>query len=251
MVRFWVSFICAIYGLVACDKMTDASDARIAVATNFKPVMDVLEARFEAETEHEIDIVTGSTGALYAQITQGAPYDVFLSADQLRPQKLEEGGHAVEGMRFTYALGQLALWHPENAPINLQRLIDPKLRRLAIANPELAPYGRAAHDVLKALGFEEMLQDKLVYGENIGQTFAFIRTGNAEIGFVALSQLLELPEAARGAWLLIDGQLHAPIRQEAQLLQRGADNQAAIAFLDFLRSRAATDIISTLGYDVL
>ncbi len=248
MIRLLVSFFCVIYGLAACGQASEKTTARIAVATNFKPVMVALETRFEAETGYDIETVTGSTGGLYAQITQGAPFDVFLAADQERPQKLEESGHAVEGRRFTYAIGRLVLWRAASGQIGLESLRDPHLLKLAIANPELAPYGRAALGVIEELGLQKKLQDKLVLGENIGQTFAFIKTGNAELGFVALSQVLSLPEAERGTSFPLESRLYQPIRQDAQLLKHGSDNRVALAFIDFLRSQDAADIIASAGY---
>ena len=248
MIRLLVSFFCVIYGLAACGQTPEETTARIAVATNFKPAMAALESRFEAETGYDIETVTGSTGALYAQITQGAPFDVFLAADQERPQKLEESGHAVQGTRFTYAVGQLVLWSAASGQVGLESLREPQLLRLAIANPELAPYGRAAQGVIEELGLQKKLQHKLVLGENIGQTFAFIKTGNAELGFVAFSQVLSLPKAERGTSFPLERRLYRPIRQDAQLLKRGSDNMVALAFIDFLRSQGAADIIASAGY---
>lgn len=248
MTRLLVSFLCAIWGLAACGNGVESNHARVAVATNFKSVMDALETRFEAETPYEIETVTGATGGLYAQILQGAPFDVYLAADQTRPEKLEEAGYAITGTRFTYAIGQLVLWHPEAEPVDLDSLKNPKLRKLAIANPALAPYGKAAQSALDKLGLDAILQDRIVFGGNVGQAMAFVKTGNAELGIVARSQILSLPQAERGAHFLLDATLHAPIRQDAQLLKRGENNKAAKAFLAYLASDEAAEMIADHGY---
>jgi len=225
MTRF-LSLLFALFsiGLSACSQAPDASHARIAVATNFQPVMEKLAAQFETRTNYRLETVTGSTGLLYAQIINGAPYDVFLAADEARPQNLSANGQGVAGTRFTYALGQLVLWHPEKTSIGPDNLKAAHVRKVALANPELAPYGLAAAHVIDGLGLTVSLKDKRVLGENIGQTFAFVKTGNAALGFVALSQVLGLPEGEQGAYWMPPQRLYTPIRQDAILLKRGQDN---------------------------
>ncbi len=224
-------------------------DALVAVATNFKPVMDELKPTFEAGSEHTITIAAGSTGKLYAQIKNGAPFDVFLSADQTHPALLVSEGRAAPASMFTYGIGRIVLWSPTETDLSAERLERGNFRFLALANPKLAPYGKAAEQVLQGLDVYDALKDHLVFGENIGQTFAFIQTGNAELGFVAQSQVLSRPENKRGQIWLVPEALYNPIRQDAVLLGRGQDNQAAADFMDFLRSEPARAIIQRHGYD--
>lgn len=229
-----------------------AGDAVVAAAANFKDALDQLEADFESRTGHKLNVTTGSTGKLYAQIINGAPFDVFLAADQERPRLLEESRYAVEGSRFTYAVGRLVLWSPNRALITgdgAAILRDGRFRRLAIANPDLAPYGAAAKDVLEALSLWEALQPKIVRGENISQSFTYAATGNTELGFVALSSIIGL-EIHSGSYWEPPPHLYTPIRQDAVLLKRAADNDAARAFTDYLKSEDARAIIAGLGYGV-
>jgi molybdate transport system substrate-binding protein len=229
--------------------------ARIAVATNFAEPAQALAEAFAAETGHTLVLSTGSTGTLYAQIAHGAPFDVFLAADTVRPARLVEAGRAVADSRRTYAVGRLALWtlDSEGEP-PLQRLRAGRYRRLALANPELAPYGAAARQVLDRFGAETADHGRRVLGANIGQTHAFVATGNADLGFVALSQL-HRPDtppdtSLDGRYELIPADWHDPIRQDAVLLVRGADNPAARAWLAFLATPHARDIIASYGYEV-
>jgi molybdate transport system substrate-binding protein len=218
----------------------------VAVAANFLDTLRDVEAAFEAATGHQVTTVAGSTGKLYAQIVNGAPYDVFLAADPERPARLEAEGLCVSGSRVTYALGAIALWSPEADLVDEQGAIlrDGDFRHLAIANPQLAPYGQAARQVLEKLGLWETLQGRIVRGENIAQTFQFVVSGNARLGFVALSQL----DAARGGsrWL-IPGDFYTPIRQDAVILK---DSAVARAFLAFLAGDAASELIRNRGYAV-
>lgn len=236
-------------GLIAtCSGPAPTDRAHIAVATNFKPVMDELEAAFEADAGDVLTVSAGSTGKIFAQIRHGAPVDVFLSADQARPSLLEDGAEAVAGSRMTYAIGQLVLWRKSEGSVEPGALAAPNLGRVAIANPELAPYGRAAMETLAVLGLAETLADKRVLGENVGQAFAFVETGNAEFGFVALSQVLALPAGATGAYWTVPGEHYQPIRQDAVLLKRGADKPVARGFMAFLKSDEAREIIGAAGY---
>ena len=227
-----------------------AERVQVAVAANFKSTLDQLETEFERQTGHDLQASSGSTGKLYAQIRQGAPFDVFLAADQLRPALLEEEGVGVSSMRTTYAVGRLALWDPKGGEIGPDVLFERDFNRLAIANPDLAPYGAAARDVIDGLSATENLARRMVYGENIGQAFAFVATGNAEIGFVALSQLRSLPPQRQGAYWLAPSSMHEPIRQDAVLLISGEENIAATSFMTFLKSETARRIIEQAGYDL-
>jgi molybdate transport system substrate-binding protein len=234
--------------LANCSQPEARSSATVAVATNFKPTFEQLVTDFESRTGYEIETVSGSTGKLYAQIIHGAPYDIFLAADQTRPKKLVQDGHAAMPDRFTYAIGSLALWSRHETDITPDSLIDPGMKRLALANPDLAPYGLAARQLLDRLDLTETLRSKFVFGESVGQTFAFVSTGNADMGFVSAAQVLALPEGARGSYWLVPRQLHGSIAQDAVLLERSKSNQAALAFFAFLKSPEAQETIRLSGY---
>ena len=229
-----------------------AEEALVAVASNFVGIASVLEADFERATEHELTITSGSTGKLFAQIVHGAPYDVFLAADRQRPRRLVEQGYAVEGSQRTYANGRLTLMaslgdeRATDASDAVTRLKQGDFDRLAIANPDLAPYGRAAQEVLRHLGIADEVSSRVVRGENIGQTYALVSTGNADLGFVARAQR---PTQAHSVWS-IPSSMHSPIRQDLVLLDRAKDNEAARAFVAFLEIPAARARISAAGYEV-
>lgn len=241
---FWI----CVFGALSVGAPAAAADVRVAVAANFKSAADALGAAFEERSGHTLVLMSGSTGKLYAQIVNGAPFDVFLAADQARPRRLENDGVALAGSQFTYATGQLVLWDPAGSAVGPDRLAAGNYRRLAIANPNLAPYGAAAQQVIAALALSGETDGKLVYGENIGQAFAFVRTKNAELGFVALSQVWSLPAETRGAYWTPPPALYAPIRQDGVLLARATDNEAARAFVEFLKSDDALAIIDSFGY---
>ncbi|MEL7536677.1 MAG: molybdate ABC transporter substrate-binding protein [Pseudomonadota bacterium] len=219
-----------------------AEVARVAVASNFSTAAKLLAAEFEATSIHRIRLSSGSTGKLYSQLRLQAPFDAFLAADQERPRLLEAGGFAVAGSRFTYAVGRLVLWSPTADSVGPRDLERGEFRRIAIAQPALAPYGAAAIEVIESLGLRATLEPKLVYGENIGQTFAFVASGNAELGFVAASQL---GDRAGARWLPPEAS-HLPVRQDAVLIN--ADSMAAREFLAFLRSDAALALLHDFGY---
>lgn len=246
----WI--ICVVFGLSGLVSWPAAAEtALIAVAANFAVPLDALRPDFERAYGHELKIAIGSTGKLYAQIVKGAPFDVMLAADQARPRKLEREGHVVSGSRFTYATGRLALWS-RNANLAgddvAAVLREAKFRRLAMANPELAPYGLAARQTLEALRMGGRFKDKIVMAENIGQTFAMVSTGNAEAGFVALSSLLTPGVRITGRHWPVPPRLHQPIRQDAVLLRHGDGNPAAIDFLAFLKTPKAGAVIARFGY---
>ncbi len=229
-----------------------AGTALVAVAANFAEVAQRLKPLFRRASGNDIVITVGSTGKLYAQIVNGAPYDILLAADQRRARLLEEGGQGVAGSRFTYATGQLSLWSPDPAAIAPGQgpalLAGGNFRHLAIANPRLAPYGAAARQVLERLGQWRRLQPRLVMGQNIGQVFSMVATGNAELGIIARSYALSPRNTRPGSRWDIPPGMHDPIRQDAVLLKRGRDNAAARAFLTFLTSPAARAVIAGFGY---
>ena len=224
----------------------------VAVASNFKVTATELALVFEAETGHRVRLSAGSTGKLYAQIVNGAPFDVFLAADVERPRLLAESGLGIETSRFTYATGSLVLWFvdPATAGRDCRKLLDGGLDgRLAIANPELAPYGRAAREFLVEAGYWALLEDRLAVGESIAQAFQFVATANAEAGLLALSQTTQRTRMApRGCVWQVPRSMHAPIEQQAILLDRAAGNPAALALLEFLQNKAAREIIAAHGY---
>ncbi len=230
-----------------------AAEALVAVASNFAEAAERLQAGFEAESGHKLIVTTGATGKLYAQIVAGAPFDVMLSADQARAVRLGDEGFAVADARFTYAIGRLTLWSPDPArtPADGRALLAAgDFRNIAIANPDLAPYGAAAREALQAMGLWETLRDRIVMGENIGQTFAMVATRNADLGLVALSYVLSPRNAETGSRWDVPQDLYAPIRQDAALMTRAADNPAARGFLAYLRSDAARAMIEAAGYGV-
>ena len=222
-----------------------AETAHVAVAANFTAAAEELAAVFAAESGHDLILSFGATGGLYTQITQAAPFDVFLAADTERPERAIAEGFGVEGSFFVYAEGQLALYAPGRDVSGGEAVLEGDFEKLAIADPDAAPYGAAALETLTALGLYDAIGPKLVMGENISQTLQFVESGNAEMGFVAASQVLGKADV----WLL-PTELHAPIAQGAVLLRAGEDNAAARAFLDFLKSDAAVAVIEASGYSV-
>ena len=243
----------SVLGMLLCllPGLTAAAQIRVAVASNFTATLQRLGAQFEAQTGHrdQLLISSASTGKHFAQISNGAAFDIFLAADAEHPELLEDRGFGVRGSRFAYAEGRLVLWVPQADAQSDPRdyLTAGRFRRLAIANPRLAPYGLAARQVLESWRLWDVLQDKLVSGENVAQTLQFVATGNAEAGFVALAQLRGAHLAPGGARWLIPPELHAPISQHALLLRPG---RAAEAFMDYLRGDAAAGILRAAGYRV-
>ncbi len=228
-----------------------ADEALVAVATNFLGPAQALAEEFRRETGDEVRLVSGSTGKLTAQILRGAPYDAFLAADRERPALLVEKGAARADSRFTYARGCLALWSRDPERIGgdgaeALRAVD--VRRVALANPALAPYGAAAEDVIAAFGLTDALAAKLVLGENVGQAQAMVATGNAALGFVALSGIAGPGRNPGGSRWVVPEDLHAPIRQDAVLLARAAPDGVAARFLAFLKREEAQSVIADYGY---
>jgi molybdate transport system substrate-binding protein len=238
-----------VLGLTAAAGLALAETVTVAVAANFAKPLAALERAFETETHHELESRVGSTGQTYAQILNGAPFDVFLAADQERPRLLVEQGLADAASRFTYAEGRLALWTQDPKfieSLDLHLLAGNEFRWLAIASPELAPYGAAAKETLIALGLWETLQHRIVRGQSIAAAFAMAATGNAEFAFVALSQALAYEEP--GAYVVVPDSLYAPIRQDVVLIRHAKDNAAAVAFVRYLGSAEARMIIERFGY---
>lgn len=226
-----------------------AGEVRVAVASNFLTTAQKIAEEFQAQTGHRVHIVNGSTGTLYAQIINGAPYDVFLSADQQRVLRLGDAGRLFGGRHKPYAVGRLVLYaaHPGVLGADIQTsLASAAVHHFAMADPALAPYGRAASEVLEQLNLPDAIRQKAVLGANIGQTFGFVQTGNAPVGLVAQAQVL----GGGGEWLLVSPDLYAPIIQAAGLLARAADNPAATAFYDYLSHPAVTAMLPNAGYAV-
>jgi molybdate transport system substrate-binding protein len=236
---------------VAVSASALAADVPVAVAANFAGPIDAIAKAFEAESGHKLVVSTGATGKFYAQIHSGAPFEVLLSADQQTPARLVDEGLAVKESRFTYAIGRLALWSTKPGLVDEQGAVLSRsgFERLAIADPALAPYGAAAVQVLKARGVYERLQPKLVIGSSIAQAHQFVDSGNAELGFVALSQVVAPGRAAAGSLWRVPASLHAPLQQDAVLLKAGQGRPAAAALLAFLRSAKARELIAAYGYE--
>lgn len=247
-------FLFAIFVLIssAFALSAQADTVKIAVAANFAVPAQKIASAFEVTSGHKVLVSTGSTGKLYTQIVNGAPFEVFLSADEQTAQRLEKENRALSGSRFTYAIGKLALWSAKAGFVDEQGVVlkDGKFAHLAVANPKTAPYGQAALEVLTALGLAKTLQPKFVQGESIAQTYQFVASGNAELGFVALSQIFENGKITQGAAWLVPQSLYSPIRQDAVLLVKGQNNPAAQALMRFLKSAQSTEIIKKYGYDI-
>ncbi|HLO65267.1 MAG TPA: molybdate ABC transporter substrate-binding protein [Azonexus sp.] len=229
-----------------------AGEVTVAVAANFTAPMQKIAGEFERTSGHKLILSFGATGKLYAQIVNGAPYEVLLAADDETPARLEKEGYGVAGSRFTYAIGRLVLWSPLEGKVDGEGKVlrDRGIEHIAIANPKTAPYGQAAVEVLQGAGLLDSLKSKFVQGENIAQTFQFVQSGNAELGFIALSQVWKDGRIAAGSGWIVPTSQHQPIRQDALLLTRASGNAAAKALLEYLRSPAARQIIKAYGYDL-
>ena len=227
-----------------------ANEVQVAVAANFAGPMARIGEGFEASTGHVLKLSAGATGKLQVQIAAGAPFDVLLSADEDAPRRLIDQGHAVPGSSFTYAVGRLVLWSAKPGLVDAEgRVLAAKgFEHLAIANPKVAPYGAAAMKVLAARGLADTLAPKLVTGESIAQAYQFVASGNAELGFVALSQVQQPGKPVQGSYWQVPPSLHDPIRQDAVLLKHGENNPAAQALLAYLKGPAARTVIESYGY---
>lgn len=225
-----------------------ADEAIVAVAANFtEPVKEISDI-FQKKTGHTVTLSFGASGTFFTQIKNGAPFDVFLSADQERPAKAVEEGYAVQGSAFTYAVGALVLWSAKpNVVKGPETLSESTISHISYCNPDAAPYGKAAVETMQALKLFNQLKPKLVEGQNISQAYQFVKTGNADIGFVALSQVIN--EKGGSSWV-IPQEDYAPIRQDGVLLNRGENNEAAKAFVEFLKGPDAVEIIKKYGYSL-
>ncbi|MET1257194.1 molybdate ABC transporter substrate-binding protein [Aliikangiella maris] len=227
-----------------------AETVNIAVASNFAKPMQAIVSQFMHQTPHQAKLSYASSGKIYAQIIHGAPFDIFLSADQAKPLALEQQQRIVNNTRQTYAIGRLALWsnYPQQQKIRAQSLSKSTLNKIAVANPDIAPYGAAAIEVLNHLKLYSTVKSRLIYGENIAQTFQFVSSRNADLGFISLSQVWYKGHLTHGSVWPIPTELHAPIKQDLVLLKRAKHNQAAQAMLTFLQSEQAQQIITDYGY---
>ncbi len=249
MTQFSLRLLPCLIALFAATSVL-AEEVRVAVAANFTAPMKLIAADFEKKSGHQVVLTFGSTGKFYAQITNGAPFHVLLSADDKTPAKLEKERAAVANTRFTYATGKLVLWSAQAGVVDAQGnvLRQGSFKHLAIAAPKLAPYGAAAVETINKLGLAASLEPKLVQGVTIAQAFSFVQTGNAELGFVALSQVVENGKIKSGSGWIVPENLHSPLKQDAVLLARGKDNKAAIALLAYLKTDSAKTVIRSFGY---
>ena len=228
-----------------------ADEVLVAVAANFTAPMQKIAPLFTKDTGHQARLSFGATGAFYAQIKNGGPYQVLLSADDETPFKLEQEGLAVPGTRFTYATGRLVLWSKQAGVVDSKGDVmrSGKFQRLALANPKLAPYGAAAIETINKLGLLKDLQPKFVQGDNIAQTFQFVNTENAQLGFVALSQVYADGKLTQGSAWVVPSSFHKPLQQGAVMLVNGKNNPAALAFMAYLKSEKAKVVIQSFGYE--
>jgi len=229
-----------------------AAEVQVAVAANFAAPMKAIAQAFERDTGHKATLSFGATGQFYAQIRNGAPFAILLAADDETPIKLEREGLGVTGTRFTYATGKLVLWSKKPGFVDAQGevLRSGQFEKIAVANPKLAPYGAASMETLDKMGLREQVTPKIVEGSNITQTFQFVVSENAALGFIALSQVFENGAIKEGSAWIIPSAMHTPIKQDAVLLHAGKDNAAATALLKYLRGDQARAVIRSYGYEL-
>ena len=249
----WI-FFAVVWRVAFLNLTVQAAEVTVAVAANFTAPMQKIAQAFEKDTGHKALLAFGSTGKFYAQIKNGAPFSILLAADDETPLRLEKEGATVVGARFTYAIGRLALWSKNPSLVDgkgqvlLESADKSSFKRLAIADPKLAPYGAAAVEVMQRTGVLARLSSKLVQGDSIGQAFQFVVTENAELGFVALSQIWMEGRITQGSAWVIPQNLYTPLKQDAVLLQTGKANPAALALMQYLRSDVAQIIVRSYGY---
>ena len=250
--RFNLPRLLTLTAALALSAAAQAEVVQIAVAANFTAPARALAEIFARTTVHEAKLSFGATGAFYTQIKNGAPFEVFLSADDTTPQKLESEGATVKGSRFTYAVGTLALWSAKEGYVDAKGEVLKKneFKHLSIANPKAAPYGLAATQVLAREGLTDKVKDKLVEGQNITQAYQFVSTGNAELGFVALSQIYKDGKVTSGSAWIVPASLHDPIKQDAVILNKGKDSAAAKALVEYLKGPKAAAVIKSYGYEL-
>ena len=245
----FLSRLAIVLGLAALGSV-HAAEVSVAVAANFTAPMQKIAIAFEQDTGHKAVLSFGSTGKFYAQIKNGAPFQILLAADDETPARLEKEGATVAGTRFTYATGRLVLWSKQAGVVDDKGEVLRKgaFKHIAMADPKLAPYGAAAVETLTQLGLMQTLQPRVVQGENIGQAYQFVLTGNATLGFVALSQVMADGKIKEGSAWIVPARLHKPIRQDAVTLTSGKDNPAATALTAYLKGEKAQAIIRSYGY---
>ncbi len=250
--RFFIRHLLPATTALVFAATVSAGQAQIAVAANFADPIRAVAAVLEKTTGHTLRVTVGATGKLYAQIKNGAPFDLLLAANTEAPAALEKDGLAKTGSSFTYAIGKLVLWSADATKVDTMGnvLKGAGFRKLAYANPKTAPYGEAAVQAMDKLGLTAALTPKLVQGESIGQAFSFVQTGNAEIGFLAMSQVLQDGKLKSGSMWVVPQALYSPIHQNAVLLNRGANNAAAVALVQLLQSPTIKDLIRSHGYDI-
>jgi molybdate transport system substrate-binding protein len=248
--RGHVATLVVLFGLLSSQ--ASAGEVRVAVASNFSAPIQRIVALFQQESGHTVQVSLGSSGKFYSQIKEGAPFDVFLSADEMSPKLLEQEGLAVANTRFVYALGKLVLWSAKPGFVDDKALVLSKggYNKIAYADPKLAPYGLAAKETLQTMNLWDKVQSKLVAGENITQTYQFAATGNAELAFIALSQITKDGKETEGSWWIVPANMYSPIRQSAVQLSAARDKAAAQAFMEFLKSEKAVAIIRGSGYEL-
>ena len=241
---------CSLLLALGIPAIAEADEVQVAVAANFLAPLQEIAKSFEKETGHQTLITSGATGQLFTQIQHGAPFEVMISADAKTPKKLVKNELALADSQFTYARGKLVLWSVDPALVDASGAVlkTGKFKHLAIANPKTAPYGTAAMEALDKLGLTASLKSKLVEGDNISQAKQFVDTGNAEVGFVALSQIYKNGKITKGSAWVVPLDLYAPLYQDAVLLKKGEDNPAATALLNYLKSNKAKAIMTTYGY---
>ena len=244
----------ALAALIGCLAVTgvQADEVQVAVAANFTAPIQAIASDFEKDTGHKLIAAYGATGQFYTQIKNGAPFEVFLAADDSTPEKRVKEGDIVPGSRFTYAIGTLALWSAKDGYVDDAGKVLEKnqFKHLSIANPKAAPYGLAATQVLAKLGLTDKVKDKIVEGQNITQAYQFVSTGNAELGFVALSQIFKDGKVSHGSAWIIPETMHDPIKQDAVILKKGENNPAAKALTEYLKGPKAEAIIKSYGYQL-
>ena len=246
--QIYSSVLCLLIATTFTSALAD--ELQVAVAANFTAPMQTIAADFEKTTGHKTVLSFGATGQLYAQIKNGAPFDLLLAADAATPAKLEAEGLALAGSHYTYAIGRLLLWSAQTNFVDDQGAIlkQGRFEHIAVAAPKLAPYGAAAIETLTKLDLLPALQSKFVQGENIAQTYQFVRSGNAALGFIALSQVYENGKMKSGSGWVVPANLYSPIRQDAVVLSKGQNNPAARAFMTFLHTDPAKAVIQFYGY---
>ncbi|MGU3347090.1 molybdate ABC transporter substrate-binding protein [Pseudomonas monsensis] len=249
--RFAPSCLVSLLAVFAIGTV-QADEVQVAVAANFTAPIQAIAADFEKDTGHKLVAAYGATGQFYTQIKNGAPFEVFLSADDTTAEKLEKEGDSVKGSRFTYAIGTLALWSAKEGYVDAKGDVLKKneYQHLSIANPKAAPYGLAATQVLEKLKLTEATKAKIVEGQNITQAYQFVSTGNAELGFVALSQIYKDGKVSSGSAWIVPASLHDPIKQDAVILNNGKDSAAAKALVEYLKGPKAAAVIKSYGYQL-